>query len=475
MEKENKIGSRNWIGISLFAALGSVAWCLENDFLNLFIDRTISTNPLVISLIVASSAITAALTTILVGIFLDKIGQRVKFMSWGYIIWGVVIMAFALINVKGISSAFGIPESAAVVVCIVLVTLMDCVMTFFGSASNDASFNAWVTDITNPSNRGKVEGALGIFGFLGVSLVFLFDFLGGITYNHYYDTAGNEVSNYVEGGLVVHGNWTLFFIVVGILVLLAGAFGKFFAKDAPNLRPNPDSRSNKILYGFKWSVVKENKKLYTTLLESSLLGIAGMTYTPYLLIYMERTIGFKDYIIPYGILSIAGVLFGFAFGIFADKKGKKQQFILPGILTYIAGCIVMFFGTVERFADSAIIVFCVGSMINGFGGAMMSNVFGAKVRDYTPKDRVGMFQGVRMVFNIMIPMCIGPLITACINNLNKANIMGYDSAGNEIFNYSSSMFLFGAVAVLLVLIPLRMLARFETDEKQETMKDLKNI
>ena len=466
MEKGNKISPKNWISISLFAALGSVAWCLENDFLNLFIDRTISTNPLVISLIVSASAITAALTTMLVGILLDKLGKRVPFMSWGYIIWGFVIMGFALINVKGISNALGISESAAVTVCIVLVTLMDCVMTFFGSSANDAAFNAWVTDITVPSNRGRVEGALGVFGFVGVSIVFMFDFLGGVTYNHYYDAAGIEVSNYVEGGTVVHGNWTLFFIVIGLLVLAAGIFGKFFTKDAPDLKPNPESRFGKMLYGFKWSVVKENKKLYTTLLGTSLLGIAGMTYTPYLLIYMERTLGFKDYIIPYGILSIAGVLFGFAFGIFADKKGKKLRFILPGMLVYIVGCVVMFFGTTAHFAGNAIFVLCAGSMINGFGSAMIANVFGAKIRDYTPKDRVGLFQGVRMVFNIMIPMCVGPLITACINNLNKQNIIGYDSIGNEIFNYSSSMFLFGAIAVLLVFIPLRMLLRFDRQETQ---------
>lgn len=463
-KQTTKLGSRNWIGISLFAALGSVAWCMENDFLNLFIDRTISTNPLVISLIVAASAITAALTTMLVGIYLDRIGKRVRFMSWGYVIWGFVIMAFALINVKGISKAFGVSESTAVIACIVLVTLMDCIMTFFGSASNDAAFNAWVTDITNPTNRGKVEGALGIFGFLGVSLVFMFDFLGGITYNHYFDAAGNEVSNYVEGGTVVHGNWTLFFILIGVLVLLAGLIGRFFVKDAPQLKPNPDSRMNKMLYGFRWSVVKENKKLYTTLLGSSLLGIAGMTSAPYLLIYMERTLGFKDYIIPYGILSIVSVAFGFLFGMYADKKGKKLRFILPGMLVYILGCVIMFFGTTKQFASNAIFVFCAGSMVNGFGSAMIANVFGAKVRDYTPPDRVGLFQGVRMVFNIMIPMCIGPVITALINNINKANTIGYDAAGNAIFNYSSSMFLFGAVLVLLVLIPLGMLKKFEAKE-----------
>ncbi len=464
MEKGNKLSPRNWTSIAMFAGLGSVAWCMENDFLNLFIDRTISTNPLVISLIVAASAITAALTTMLVGILLDKLGKRVPFISWGYIIWGFVIMAFALINVKGISSVFGISESAAVAVCIVLVTLMDCVMTFFGSTANDAAFNAWVTDITNPFNRGRVEGVLGIFGFVGTAIVFLFDFIGGITYNHYFDAAGNEVSNYVEGGTVVHGNWTLFFVVIGVLVLIAGIFGKFVTRDAPDLKPNADSRFRNILYGFKPSVIKENKKLYTTLMGSSLLGIAGMTYVPYMLIYMERTIGFKDYILPYGFLNIVSVMFGFAFGIYADRKGRKLRYILPGIVVYIIGCIIMFYGTTANFAGNAIFVLCAGSMIGGFGGAMIANVFNAKTRDYTPKDRVGLFQGVRMVFNIMIPMCIGPVITACINNINKQNIIGYDSLGNEIFNYSSTMFLFGAALVLLVLIPLKMLRRFEREE-----------
>ena len=110
-KQTTKLGSRNWIGISLFAALGSVAWCMENDFLNLFIDRTISTNPLVISLIVAASAITAALTTMMVGIYLDRAGKRVRFMSWGYVIWGFVIMAFALINVKAFPKRSACPKA----------------------------------------------------------------------------------------------------------------------------------------------------------------------------------------------------------------------------------------------------------------------------------------------------------------------------------------------------------------------------
>ena len=136
------------------------------------------------------------------------------------------------------------------------------------------------------------------------------------------------------------------------------------------------------------------------------------------------------------------------FGTYDNESCDLSDFVYPAALAVAKGeC------------DCGVFVDGVG-----YGSAMIANVFGAKVRDYTPPDRVGLFQGVRMVFNIMIPMCIGPVITALINNINKANTIGYDAAGNAIFNYSSSMFLFGAVLVLLVLIPLGMLKKFEAKE-----------
>ena len=51
----------------------------------------------------------------------------------------------------------GTSVGAAVSATVTLVIIMDGLMTFMGSTSNDSVFNAWVTDVTNPSNRPKVE------------------------------------------------------------------------------------------------------------------------------------------------------------------------------------------------------------------------------------------------------------------------------------------------------------------------------
>jgi hypothetical protein len=47
--------------------------------------------------------------------------------------------------------------------------IVDCVMTFFGSTSNDACFNAHVTEITNEHNRPKVEAILSVLPLFAVA------------------------------------------------------------------------------------------------------------------------------------------------------------------------------------------------------------------------------------------------------------------------------------------------------------------
>ena len=98
--KQEKFSSKNWICVVLFSLLGQIAWAIENQFLNLFIDRTISTSAFAISFMVSISAVVATVTTLFVGIKIDRIGKRAPFMTWGYILWGISIMAFSLITVS---------------------------------------------------------------------------------------------------------------------------------------------------------------------------------------------------------------------------------------------------------------------------------------------------------------------------------------------------------------------------------------
>jgi|AGTN01.3.fsa_nt_gi Major Facilitator Superfamily. len=461
----NKYGltKKKWLSIGAFATLGSVAWCIENQFLNLFIDRTITTNPYGITLIVAASAIVATLTTLLVGVRLDKEGRRAPYMKYGYMVWGVSIMLFAVIKVEYFE-ALGLKRDGAIIAAVAAVAVWDCVMTFFGSTANDAAFNAWVTDNTTVYNRSKSEGAIGLFGAIGTGIVFGLDLFGKITYNTYYDAQGNVVTNYVEGGSVKTGNWTLFFCLLGGLVLLVGLLGRFFLKDSPDLKPNPDSSYKKIFYGFRPDVVKENKKFYVTLIAVALSGVASQVSGPYSLIYIQRTLGFADYAIPFAAIGFVTVVFALIFGFVIDKKGGKSRFLIPGLIVLLIGNVICYFA--EKLGNIAIIIYSVGSAINGFGGAMVGNVIATKIRDYTPKERVGLFQGVRMCFSVLIPMCLGPVITAIMTTLNEKNVIGLDENGAKIYNYSSDMFLLSGAAMLLTLIPYIFLMKYEKEENK---------
>ena len=45
-------------------------------------------------------------------------------------------------------------------------------MTFFGSSANDACYNAYLTDISNDSNRGKIEGINSSMPLIAILIVF---------------------------------------------------------------------------------------------------------------------------------------------------------------------------------------------------------------------------------------------------------------------------------------------------------------
>ena len=109
------------IALIIFSLTGQIAWVVENMYFNVFIYKMFHASAADISVMVMASAVTAALTTIIMGAVSDKAGKRKAFMSVGYIIWGISIITFAYIK-----SVF-------------LTIVMDCVMTYFGSTANDAA------------------------------------------------------------------------------------------------------------------------------------------------------------------------------------------------------------------------------------------------------------------------------------------------------------------------------------------------
>jgi len=71
---------------------------VENQFFNTFMDNNIITDPRPISWVVAASAVSATLTTILMGTLLDRTRGRFggckPFILFGYLAWGVMTILY---------------------------------------------------------------------------------------------------------------------------------------------------------------------------------------------------------------------------------------------------------------------------------------------------------------------------------------------------------------------------------------------
>ena len=96
------------------------------------------------------------------GTLSDRMGKRKRFVSVGYILWGITTIIFGLTEFIRQSNIGSI-----VFVSAFLVVLTDAIMSFFGSMGNDSGYSTWLNDHTNEENKGKIGAvlaALPVFG-----------------------------------------------------------------------------------------------------------------------------------------------------------------------------------------------------------------------------------------------------------------------------------------------------------------------
>ena len=78
-------------------------------------------------------------------------------------------------------------------------------------------------------------------------------------------------------------------------------------------------------------------------------------------------------------------------------------------------------------------------------------VFGAKIRDLTPVGSAGMFQGVRIFSQVLVPGVVGPFIGKTV--LANADTI-VNSDGTVSFVPNESIFLAALAAMLLLVVLL---------------------
>jgi MFS family permease len=373
---------------------------------------------------VGTSAAVATITTLLMGRLSDRKGKRKPFIVYGYIIWGFVISSFALVSTENVERMF--PNTNVIMLTATIVVFMCCLITFFGSTANDAAFNAWVTDVTTTKNRGRADGLLATMPLLALLIVF-----GALD------------------GLTRSGNWALFYIIIGAVVSLGGIIGHFFLKDIPNIKVEKTD----VFSGFRPHVIKENKELYLIFLILTISCIAQQIYFPFILIYIEFFLGIADYALILGVvLTSAGVLSVLG-GRLVDRFGKKPFFyIYNGVFT-IGLFLTFIHGRFLFENDNHIILFLIFAQIIMIGGNMlMVAVLNASIRDYMPEAKRGYFNGIRLIFFVLLPMVIGPFIGARIILLGDGTYV--DEFGMIQTVPNPEIFLGAGIISLLLFIPL---------------------
>lgn len=410
---------KSWLALIIIGLAGQIAWTIENMYFNTFMYHTISSDPGYIALMVSSSAVVATLTTLIMGALSDRLGRRKIFITAGYIIWAFTVLAFSWIK----PSAFPSVRAAALTVVI-----MDSVMTFFGSTANDASFNAYITESVERKDRTKVEAVVQVLPM--VSMLFVFGVMDGFTQK---------------------GMWSLFFAVTAAIMLFSGILSIFLLDRDRCVKKDNVRLLDSLIFGFRKSTVKNNSSLYIALAAYAVTALAMQVFFPYLIIYMQTYLGFEsEYVIILAVALVAASVFCIIGGRAADRMGRtKAALPMTGLMT--GGLVMM------AAARSLLFTIAAGTVM--MSGYLLSvSIFSGMVRDYTPRGNEGEIQGIRMIFQVMLPMVIGPYIGALAI---KGSNLTYVELGVEKTVPTPVIFLLAAAVELFAVIPVLILRKRE--------------
>ncbi|MEE4193978.1 MAG: MFS transporter [Anaerolineae bacterium] len=408
---------RIWIVMLALSLVGQIAWAVENSWFNTFVFDTITPDPRPVAWMVAASAITATLTTLVMGTLSDrtrsKWGRRRPYIFAGYILWGLSTILFPTVAyIKEVSLA------------IIMVVVADAAMTFFGSTANDAAFNAWTVDVATSETRGRVEGILNLSVFLA-----------------------QIVAMVAAGMLIDEFGYFIFFYALGGIVMLVGLIAGFFLQDTPFPDENAPRESflKEFAQLFNMQTLRDNRNLFILLLFIMVSSIGMQVSMPYLIVYLENYVGVtkSEFSIIGGAVMVGSAIVAIPFGILADRWNKKIMLAIATVVSSIGGIFLSLVNTLPLLS-------LAGFIWQAFAVAM-SIASVAWLKDLLPEESRGKFLGIRMIFWIAIPMVIGPWIGS---TLTQAYGIATTMNGQAGFIPGPAIFQVGSIISLFALIPL---------------------
>lgn len=419
-----------WLLIWGLGMAGQICWNLENQWFNTFVYAKIIKDPTIITWMVAISAATTTFSTFFFGTISDRRGSRKRLVSVGYILWGIFTILFGCTEFI----AKGSTEATLLMVAGVSVVGADAIMSFFGSMGNDGGFNAWTNDMMTPKNRGQIGAALATQPVIGTIL------------------------GTVVGGMLVGSddNYMRLFITMGVFVILVGVISVFTMKDSPDLKPTVDGTFwHQFLSVFNFKKFLQRKELVWVNITMSVFFIAFNMYFAHLGNYMIYYLGFDAGTMGLieGIALISAMLLSIPVISFINKN-KSPYVVVFSIIMNLIGILILGFFVRPNNVDVNTLLnwpLIVGIFFIGTGYVTILQTLLVWSKQLYPAENKGQFEGIRILFFVLIPMVIGPMIS---NPVIKASGQFINEYGFIEYLPTETLFYVAAGLVILTFIPL---------------------
>jgi len=420
-KSETELPRKQFVALMFLWLAGQLAWAIENQYYNTYVYDRITPNPQAVSWMVSITAIVSMVTTILMGTLSDRTrsrwGKRRPFIFIGFIFWGIFTALFA-------DSAYFKSVSMGIFMAI----LFDSIMTFFGATASDAAINAYVADVTNVHNRGKVSGAMQIMGWIATLIVY-----GG------------------AGFIIQAIDYTGFFYAVGAFALLIGLIFAPMLKETPDTSKPEGTFWGQIAETFQWKNLIAQRDLFLLFIALTLFMMGINTFFPYLMIFLQNNVQLsliQSSILVGVAIIIGGVGFAVPIGILADKWGRWPVSVLSVVLESIG--LICF--SISKSLPALIISGIV--WLGAYTGWAVAT--GAWTKDLYPEEKRGQFAGLYILFNVALTMIPGSLLGGWLSNKYGQSIVIDGKAGTIP---PALIFQVAAGLVLLALIPIMIIRR----------------
>ena len=432
LNSKKRSGFSMWLLVWGLGLAGQICWNMENQWFNTFVYAKIGKDPSIITGMLICSAAATTFATFFFGTWADRTGKRRTFISLGYILWGIFTIVFGLTEF--------ISRDMYTLIA-VSVVLADTVMSFFGSMGNDAGFNTWTNDIMTDKNRGGIGAALATQPVLGTIL------------------------GTVVGGLLVgeNDNYMRLFVVMGVFVIIFGIISMF------TLNKNDD-----VVPSVKGSFVKQflsvfNFKRFFSLKELVLVNLAVAVFFIGFNVYFAYIGNYLIYYLGYsadmmGIIEavplVLAMLTAIPIGMLINKN-KHPYIAIAAVIINIIGLFIIYPIKSADVDPEQIFNLRVwlGIFVVGVGYVAMLQTTKVWTKQLYPEDAKGQFEGIWILFFVLIPMIGGSLIGEAVVKTSGETFIN-EASGLTEYIPNGNVFIVGAAVIAFSVIPLIFTVRY---------------